>query len=477
VALVAVPVLAPLAGCVGNARAVLLKRGWLEPAVVWGVTIGESGTYKSPAFHAAVSPLWEIEIDRYDAYHREKEEYEVEMDRWKKQPREERLELPEPAKPEEPPAYVTGDTTIEALAEQLGRTPKGLLVARDELDGWFQSFCRYKGKGGGSDRPNLLELSRAGTLAVDRKSRPDGRLLVRRACASVTGTIQPGVVARAFNEEAMDAGLAARFLLAMPPRRRRAWSERDLPDDLTQRYQELIKALLDLAPKDIARRSPHVLGLSALAKVVWLSCFRECAQVQFMSEGAQQACYAKIEAYASRLVLVHHCRISVDADESDLRAVLQPSMEAGVALAKWFAGEATRVYAMLHEDEDSRQTRRLVEWVMERGERVPGRPDLRRIGPRDLQRSNSRRWPTRESAEAELDALVGLGLGRGVEGPAREGDGRRSRWFEMSCPTSDVSDNSLPDDGPASETPSDISSGGGAGPSRPGDTNGEESMG
>src|SRR5262249_59963765 len=33
-ALIAIPALAVVAGCIGNARAVVLKRGWIEPAVV-----------------------------------------------------------------------------------------------------------------------------------------------------------------------------------------------------------------------------------------------------------------------------------------------------------------------------------------------------------------------------------------------------------------------------------------------------------
>jgi hypothetical protein len=82
-------------------------------------------------------------------------------------------------------------------------------------------FHAYKGRGGNTDRPHWLELHRAGTLRVDRLTRERGPLAVRRACCSITGTIQPQVLAHALDEEALAAGLGARFPLAMPRARKR----------------------------------------------------------------------------------------------------------------------------------------------------------------------------------------------------------------------------------------------------------------
>ncbi|RMH23667.1 MAG: DUF3987 domain-containing protein, partial [Planctomycetota bacterium] len=44
----ALPILAGLAGAIGNTRRIKLKRDWIEPAVVWVAIIGESGCGKSP---------------------------------------------------------------------------------------------------------------------------------------------------------------------------------------------------------------------------------------------------------------------------------------------------------------------------------------------------------------------------------------------------------------------------------------------
>src|SRR5262249_58539380 len=170
----------------------------------------------------------ELQLDDFDEHRLQTEEYELALEEWQARPKKERGPKPKP--PPEPPSFITSDTTIEALGELLRNNPRGLVVARDELDGWFQSFTRYKGRGGGTDRAQWLELHRAGTLRVDRLTREAGRLLVRRACVSVCGTIQPAVLARALDEEALLAGLGARFLLGMPPRRRRGWDRDERPD-------------------------------------------------------------------------------------------------------------------------------------------------------------------------------------------------------------------------------------------------------
>src|SRR5262245_39890890 len=112
-AFVAVPLLAVLAGCIGNSRAVLLKRGWVEPCVVWGLTVGESGTVKSPAYYAAVDPLIDIQMSLEDAHRGQVEAYQHDKEAWSARSKDQRGEKPRP--PAEPLTYVTSDATIAAL--------------------------------------------------------------------------------------------------------------------------------------------------------------------------------------------------------------------------------------------------------------------------------------------------------------------------------------------------------------------------
>src|SRR5262249_50060623 len=141
---------------------------------------------------------------------------------------------------------VCSDTTIEKLAEILEDNPRGTLVARDELAGWLGSFSRYKGKQGGTDLPNWLEMYRAGTVIVDRKTAERRTLFISRAAVSITGGIQPGVLARALTPEFLDAGLAARLLMALPPKQPKRWSDDEVDLEVEQAYQDALEKLLAL---------------------------------------------------------------------------------------------------------------------------------------------------------------------------------------------------------------------------------------
>jgi hypothetical protein len=327
--------------------------------------------------------------------------------------------------------YLTGDATIEAAGELLRDNPRGLLLARDELDGWFQSFTRHKGKGGGNDRPNWLELFRAGTLRLNRITRPRGALSVRRACLSVCGTIQPPILARALDDEAMAAGLGARFLMAMPPPHRRRWSEAEVEEGLATHYRNLLAFLLGLPLADETKRLPYFVGLDRPAKDVWVDWFNRWGMRKDSSEGEQAAALAKLEGYAARLALVHHVVALAVEGVAEPREVTRSSLEAGIALAEWFADEAIRIYKTLKESDRDRAQRHLVEWIAAHGGRV---------SVRQLQKANSRRWPSHEAAEEDLEELVRGGLGEWVEGERPANGGHTPRSFQLNNLLSDTSD-------------------------------------
>lgn len=390
-ALVALPALATAAGAIGNSRALFLKRGWVEPAVVWAVAVGPSGTHKSPAFAAAVSPLQSLQMDAVQSRGEDKA-----------------------------PCYVTGDASVQAVGTILRDNPRGTLLARDELDGWFQSFTRFSGAGGSTDRPHWLELHRAGTLRVHRVTR--GALSVRRACCSITGTIQPLVLARALDAEALAAGLGARFLAAAPPPRRRRWTEAEVAEELTSRYKALLADLLALPMDDDETHRPLFLRLAPDAKREWVAWYDRWAERQADAQAEQAALLSKLEGYAARLALVHAV---VSMAAAGVPAARLPvgvlSLQCGIALAEWFAGEAVRLYSTLAETTQEREQRLLLDWLRDRGGAAT---------PRELQRSRHGRYPTADDAEAALDGLRRHGWGEWVV-TAPDAGGRPSRALRL----------------------------------------------
>jgi hypothetical protein len=298
-AYLALPALSVAASLIGNSRVIRLKRNWHEPAVVWSGIIGDSGTLKSPAVSAAVNPLYRLQKRLLKKFKTDLEQYQTDLEayneRKRKAKKEEREFTEEP--PEKPSLarVVTGDITVEKLAQLLEDNPKGLLVSRDELGGWLGSFTRYKGKAGGSDLPNWLEMSRAGTVQVDRKTGDRPTLFITYAAVSITGGIQPGALARALTPEYMEVRLGARILLAMPPKLRKRWSEVEIDLDVQEAYEKLLDALRDLQ-MDKGRdgdREPFPVRMTPEAKAAWVHFYGEWAQVQANVEGELAAAYSK----------------------------------------------------------------------------------------------------------------------------------------------------------------------------------------
>jgi hypothetical protein len=429
-AFVALPALAVVAGCIGTARAVRAKRGWTEPAIIWALTVGPSGAQKTPAFAAAVDPLMEIQLDAVDAHQAAKERYEVAWNEWKNAPQNNRGV--EPQEPPLEPCYLTTEATIESVGQLLGQSPRGILMARDEADGWFQSMTRYR-QAGGTDRPHWLELSRAGWLRIHRVSRPP--LSVRRACCSVTGTIQPAVLRDALDPKALAAGLGARFLLAMPPKRKRRWTEARVADAVASRYAKLLNDLLALELQNELKRVPHVLQLAPEGKKAFVEWFDSWGEKQDAALDAEAAALAKLEGYALRLALLHGVVSHAAVDADGLTPIGEASMRAGIRLAEWFADEAQRVYAILRESEIERSRRELVELI----ERAGGTTTAKKL--RDVCRA---RYATASDAQAALDELAVAGLGAWGEFFSGERGGRPTRLFRLASA-------SAPERGPGRE--------------------------
>jgi len=221
---IALPLLAALASAVGNTRSVRLKDSWSEPCVLWTAIVGDSGTMKSPAFELALRFLTRRQSEAFRQYGEIREAHEEEMLRHDAALRTWRHKRanngePPPTKPlaPVPERLIVSDTTVEALAMILESQPRGVLLARDELSGWLGSFDQYR-SGRGGDAASWLSMHRAGPITADRKT---GQRIIHvpRAAVSVAGTIQSEILQQALGREHFQDGLAARLLVAMPPRR------------------------------------------------------------------------------------------------------------------------------------------------------------------------------------------------------------------------------------------------------------------
>src|SRR5258706_1194120 len=237
----ALPLFQGLATAIGTPRRILLKPDWREFPIIWAVIVASSGQRKTPGFSAALRPLHDMQQKLVERHNAEMVEYKQKQTEHKRAVAEHKQKGGEPpVEPERPKLkrLIVSDITIEAVAMQLEDNPRGVGVARDEMSGWLNSFNQYK-SGKGSDAAGWLELHHGGVLMVDRKTAERRTIYVPRAAASITGTIQPGVMKRCYGKEGFENGMAARTIFAMPPSRQRAWTDASVAPEVADQMSKI----------------------------------------------------------------------------------------------------------------------------------------------------------------------------------------------------------------------------------------------
>ena len=422
----ALPMLTMLAASIGNTRRIQLKRGWTAPANLWGVIVGESGTAKTPAFALVMRPIRERQqkaMRHYAAaianHQRATAHYEKKMAEWRRTKKGS-----QPEKPDEPLAKrcIVSDTTVEALAPILSANPRGLLLACDELAAWFGSFDRYSSGKGSKDAAHWLSMFNGESIIVDRKNGSPRTIFVPQASVSICGGIQPGILNRSLGLEYRESGLAARLLLACPPRRPKCWTNADIDPESETRIAEIVERLHTLELTE-GSGQPKVVELADEAKRLWINYYNSHAQEQTELVGELAAAWSKFEEYAPRLALVvHFTRWAANDPTLDDEAVVDAeSIMAGIRLVTWFKNEARRVYAMLGESNANRANRRLAEWIEGQG----GETTINRV------RQGCRWLKSPGAAEAALKNLKTASYGDWSLRPSGERGGRPPQVFRL----------------------------------------------
>jgi hypothetical protein len=221
-----IALLAVGAALIGNTRRVAVTPSWQEPAILWSVLIGVPSSGKSPALDPFSEILSALDADMAFNFEKELQDHAANLELasqkkeiWKAEIKKALTvgkalpDLPtdahEPPPPQRP-RIVISDTTMEAAADIAAANPRGLILLRDELGGWWRGFNRY---GGDGERQFWLQSHGARPYTVDRKKlgRP---VIIPSLSISVLGGTQPDVLAQLVDGE--EDGFASRFLYCFP---------------------------------------------------------------------------------------------------------------------------------------------------------------------------------------------------------------------------------------------------------------------
>lgn len=405
---IALPALSALSGAIGGVYRVRLKPKWDAPPLLWTMIVGESGTNKTPPIAAIRAPFdaanerliadWNAAEAAYEQLHAQRCTEERRSAKAPPDPSAEDALLARPLRTR----CLVDDMTTEALAPIFCGSPRGLLLAKDELRGWVGQFGRYSGGGGGADEARWLGLYNLQSFTVERKT-GERTIAVRNPAIAVTGGIQPAILLKAFGAEQRSSGLFARFMLTYPPRRTRVWNE--TPDDgrTDDAYRRLVEVLLS-TPFNPAV-GPRILRLSEGAKAGFIEWYDTHNAEAAETIGDEAASLAKVEELPARLAIVIHAVRAAAAGEFPADEIDADVMRDAVRIAWWQHRETRRILHLLTSGrlteaaEDASTPKRWEEALSRLA--TNGRlkvQDVRRLGPKALRKGEA----PREAIEASF---------------------------------------------------------------------------
>lgn len=188
---------------IGNARWVQATDSWKEPPILWTQIVGAPSVNKSPAMSLVLglfdnlAPHWDCEFKVEMAkWHIDKKIAERVYKKWEKEVDKPEHLTPEmplgarvPPKPERKVLLVS-DVTPESIVHMSRHNPKGLLLYRDELAGWYSGFGKYNSSGA-SERGMWLETYGGRRYLSCRLKDLDEAKAVDHFNVSILGTTQP----------------------------------------------------------------------------------------------------------------------------------------------------------------------------------------------------------------------------------------------------------------------------------------------
>ena len=232
--------------------------------------------------------------------------------------------------------FVVNDPTVEKLGEILNQNPSGVLLFRDELNGFFRTLER---QGHESDRAFYLECWNGdGAFTYDRIGR--GTLHIASACLSVLGGIQPGPLSDLVRglRGSGDDGLLQRFQLAVWPDPSREWRNVDRPPDYTARDE--VQTVIERLDKMTGQEAP-VLRFNDDAQALF-DVWREALEKRLRGDTEHpmlEAHLAKYRSLVPSLALITHLTERSDGPVELL------ALERAIGWSEYLESHARRIYA------------------------------------------------------------------------------------------------------------------------------------
>jgi hypothetical protein len=385
--------------------------GYQQSARLWILTLAPSGSGKSPAHAHMLAPLQAIGRAALELHEKQAA---IEKSRRKKgddHGHDERLSRPR---------TIVHDTTIEAMSEVLKDTPRGVLIATDEIESWLGSMDAYRAKGGSRDRGEYLRMFDGGPHTIERIQR--GSVHIPNWGCSILTATTPTVMHK-LGKQLPEDGLMQRFITIVSPRQQDGVQVPGI--DIERHKQEvLIGQLHNLAPLRNGK-----LYMTPEANLLFRAWRRENIREQEGFESIDpglSAHVAKHPTLALRLALLFHCA-EILSDESEVDRhpencnVSEASMKLAIRFLKRSQSHALALYLAIKGESDVMDlARRAAKTILAR--------KLLKFARRDLVQNGAFRGADPRRQDEALRLLEDLSWVRPARG---RGEGSRPTHFDV----------------------------------------------
>jgi Protein of unknown function (DUF3987) len=432
---VAASLLAATAAAMANVRWPSTSGGWTEPPLLWVGLVGNPSSGKSPSIDPAMALLTAVEEKIAKGFEEKLAEHEAEKRAakarrqiWEEKVKvaAEKSETPPPLPddcraPEVPerPRIRVSDTTIEKLGALAASLPRGLLMVRDELAGWFGNFDRYGGNGG--DRAFFIEAYGGRSYTIDRVKHPVP-IKIAHLSVGLLGGVQPDKL-HSILEQA-DDGLASRILWAWPEPLPTIKLARRIDHDPRARDAFSRLAGLWLGTDEAGRPEPVPICLSADALDVLEEFAQHILPRTGEATGLVASALGKARGHVLRISLVLEYLWWASEGGSEPVEIGRRAVEQAVRLvSSYFLVMAERVIGDAAIPLEERRAMVLVRWLRSTG--VPT------FNAREARRKISGPLRNAKDMQAACEVLEEAGLIRSIASRAGEKPGQQTKDYEV----------------------------------------------
>ncbi len=335
-----------LVGTAGSAHpqtriAVKESIGFVEPLIIYGGIVTESGQRKSPTVNAVFDAIRQLQAEEEERFKSDSEEFEREQKEWaancpgKDSPEYQAWQDEQPTPPRPLRELYLDITTVEAIDKLKGQQPDtAFVLLKDELSGLFGSYGAYK-NGRGEDREAIL----SGWNGRGRKKnlKSGERVSTLYDAMSIFGAIQDSKLQQMMGSFDDDQGDWGRFLWALIPLKALRLPKSDATFQLA-----FLKSLFEC----IQALSPQKYRFAFDAQRLYEDYHWQLEQRRVAHpQRGMRAAIAKMEGYCARLALALHLIWEVEGGRVPTPYIPRERVQQAIRLTEFFLSQVTLIHS------------------------------------------------------------------------------------------------------------------------------------